>query len=115
MTATPRVPRGGGLPAAVNMYQNVNDEPLLNLVKGVTSAERAVGAARSGDRAGPGWAGHGWTGPDHAALTSRVRSSAPRVPSATTATSRSFERREGKKRKKKKKDINKAAQTVPYF
>ncbi|XP_053787497.1 translation initiation factor IF-2-like [Vidua chalybeata] len=87
------MPLGGGLPAAVNMYQNVNDEPLLNLVKGVTSAERAVGAAGSSDRAGPGWAGHGWAGPDHAALTSRVRGSAPRVAAGTTATSRSFERR----------------------
>lgn len=102
-TATSKVLRGGGLPAAVNMYQNVNDEPLLNLVKGVTSAERVVGAARSGGRAGPGWAGHSWAGPARAALTSRARGTAPRVAAATTATSRSFERRGGKKREKKKK------------
>lgn len=57
------MPRGGGFPAAVNMYQNVNDEPLLNLVKGVTSAERAVGAAAGLDRAGQDTAGLGRTGP----------------------------------------------------
>ena len=49
----------------MNMYQNVNDEALLNLVKGVTSAERAVGAARSGGagrRAGQGRAGRAGPG-----------------------------------------------------
>lgn len=49
------------LSGCVNMYQNVNDEPLLNLVKGVTSAERAVGAAAGLDRAGQYTAGLGRT------------------------------------------------------
>lgn len=36
------------LPIVVNMYQNVNDSLLLNLVKGVTSPERVVRAGQSG-------------------------------------------------------------------
>lgn len=35
-------------PIVVNMYQNVNDLLLLNLVKGVTSPERVVRAVQSG-------------------------------------------------------------------
>lgn len=40
----PRVPRERRLSASVNMYQNVNNEPLPNLVKEVILPERAVGA-----------------------------------------------------------------------